>query len=70
MFPYGINWDNIKIKEGDDKIVALSPVEKGLVIALILNLKLIAEHGGVPQMKDDKDVFDATVDGLLQKIII
>lgn len=70
MFPYGFNWEVIKDKEGDEKIVTLSPVEKSMVIALLLNLKIISEQGGVPQMLDDRDNFDAAVDGLLQKIIM
>lgn len=70
MFPYGINWEVIKDKEGDDKIVTLSAGEKGMLIALIINLKLISQNGGVPQMKGDEDNFDAFTDGLLQKLIV
>lgn len=70
MLPFGFNWNIIKAKEGDDKIITLSPSETSTLVALMLNLKAIAEAGGVPQMSDDKDYFDAHVDGLIQKLII
>lgn len=70
MLPYGFNWEVIKAKEGDDKIISLSPVERSALVALVLNLKLISEQGGVPQMNDDRDAFDAMCDGVLQKLIL
>lgn len=70
MLPYGFNWEVIKAKEGDDKIVALTPIEKSTMISLLLNLKILSEQGAIPQMLDDKDNFDASVDGLLQKLIL
>jgi hypothetical protein len=70
MFPFGFNWDVIKAKEGDYRIVTLSPSECSTLVALMLNLKAIADNGGVPQMSEDKDEFDAHCDGLIQKLII
>ena len=70
MFPAGFNWDVIKTKGGDDKSVSLSPSEVSALIVLVINLKAIAENGGVPQMEDDKDAFDAMCDGLLSKLIV
>lgn len=70
MFPYGFNWNVIKLKEGDDVVIALSPIERSSLIVLIINLKAIAENGGVPQMTDDKDAFDAMCDGMLQKFLL
>lgn len=69
MLPYGFNWGVIRLKEGDDKIVTLSPVERSALVSLMINFKVISEHGGVPQMADDKDNFDAMVDSIIQKLI-
>lgn len=70
MFPHSFNWEVIRGKEGDDKIISLSPVERSAMVSLVLNLKLSSEMGGVPQMNDDRDAFDAMCDGILQKLII
>ena len=70
MLPYGFNWDAIRSKEGDDKIVTLSPIERSTMVSLLLNLKILSEQGAIPQMLDDRDNFDASVDGLLQKLIL
>lgn len=60
----------IKAKEGDDKIVTLTASEAATLVALMLNHKQIAETGGIPSMVEDKDDFDAHVDGLIQKLIM
>ncbi len=70
MFPFGFNWEKIKAKEGDDVVVTFSASERASLLALMLNLKYIGDHGGVPEALEDKDNFDAHCDGLIQKLII
>lgn len=70
MFPLPFNWVRIKAKVGGDKNVTLSPIEVGILINLVMNLKVISENGGTPQTEGDKDFFDAECDGILQKLLI
>jgi hypothetical protein len=70
MFPFPLQWDKVKDKEGDDKTIVLTPVQRALLLNMGMNIQYVGEK--VPHSMNigegESDGFDAVISDLMSKL--
>ena len=71
MFVFPVRWDKIALKEGDDLNLVVSPVQRALLIGVLLNYQFIGENApDTMRIGEDKDNFDAVISDIMSKLSI
>ena len=71
MWPFPISWDKIAAKTGDDVTLVVSPVQRALLISVLVNVQFIGEKApDSMSIASDTDNFDAVISDLMSQLAI